>query len=125
MSTLHVTGTMSPRVIIANDGRGVRTLTLNRPERLNAIDLAMILELDAALRAALEDEAVGAIVLRGAGRSFCAGDDVTAQAEICSGGEPALRAQLDALQHISELLTLGDKPTVAAVRGWAVGAGFS
>ncbi len=117
--------TLSTRLDVADDGLGVRTLTLNRPERLNAIDMAMILELETALVAALEDTAVGAILLRGAGRSFCAGDDVTAQAEICAGGELALRQQLTALQHISELLTLADKPTVAAVRGWAVGAGFS
>jgi enoyl-CoA hydratase/carnithine racemase len=118
--------THSTRVDIADHGGvGVRTLTLNRPERLNAIDMAMILDLEAALVAALEDPAVGAILLRGAGPSFCAGDDVTAQADICAGGEGALRRQLVPLQHISELLTLGDKPTVAAVRGWAVGAGFS
>src|SRR5690348_11837049 len=78
--------TMSTRLGIEDDGLGVRTLTLNRPERLNAIDMAMILELETALVAALEDAAVGAILLRGAGRSFCAGDDVAAQAEICAGG---------------------------------------
>ena len=117
--------TMSTRLGIEDDGLGVRSLTLNRPERLNAIDMAMSLELETALVAALEDAAVGAILLRGAGRSFCAGDDVAAQAAICAGGEPALRQQLTALQHVSELLTLADKPTVAAVRGWAVGAGFS
>src|SRR5690606_9629379 len=48
-----------------------------------------------------------------------------AQGEISSAGERALRDQLAALQEISELLTLGSKPAVAGVKGWAVGAGFS
>jgi enoyl-CoA hydratase/carnithine racemase len=103
----------------------VRTVTLDRPERLNAIDMPMIVELEAALADAMADDAVNAILLRGAGRSFCAGDDVNAQTEICARGEAAVREQLVLLQRISEHLTLGSKPTVAAVRGWAVGAGFS
>ncbi|HUI17961.1 MAG TPA: enoyl-CoA hydratase/isomerase family protein, partial [Alphaproteobacteria bacterium] len=55
---------------------GVATITLNRPERLNAINPALLAGLTAALRAADADTAVRAIVLRGAGRAFCAGDDL-------------------------------------------------
>lgn len=111
--------------IVTADIDGVRIITLNRPDRLNAINLEMIRGLEETLEAAQDLTAVRAILLRGAGRAFCAGDDVTAQAEICNAGEAALRDQLKSLQRISELLTLGSKPSIAAVRGWAVGAGFS
>lgn len=104
---------------------GVRIFTLNRPDRLNAIHLPMIRAFETGLQAAAADNQVRAILLRGAGRAFCAGDDIDAQAEILAEGEAALRAQLASLQQISDLLTLGDKPTVVAAKGWAMGAGLS
>jgi len=110
---------------IADGASGVRILSLDRSDRLNAIDMPMIRALEGALEEAAADSRVRAIVLRGEGRAFCAGDDVVAQSAICHEGEVALRRQLQSLQRISELLTLGDKPTVVAVRRWAIGAGFS
>lgn len=118
-------GLAEPVLVVEHGEAGLRILTLNRSARLNAIDLPMIGALEAALQDAVTDDAVRVILLRGAGRAFCAGDDVEAQARICAQGEAALRSQLASLQRISELLTLGGKPTVVAVRGWAVGAGFS
>lgn len=115
---------MSPVVEVSADD-GVLTITLNRPDRLNAIDLAMTRALEAALAAALRDESVYALLLCGAGRAFSAGDDIDEQARICAAGETALREQLALLQRISEHLLFGNKPSVAAVRGWAIGAGFS
>ena len=103
----------------------MRTITLNRPDRLNAVDMPMILQLEDAIRSAQQSDDVHVLLLRGAGRAFCAGDDVNAQSEICLAGEAALREQLLHLQNISTMLTLGDKITVAEVRGWAIGAGFS
>lgn len=107
------------------DQNGVRTITLNRPDQLNAINLAMIESLEEAILSAQENEDIRVLHLRGQGRAFCAGDDVHAQSEIGLLGEGALRAQLARLQHISALLVLGNKLSVAEVRGWAVGAGFS
>lgn len=104
---------------------GMATIMLDRPERLNAIDLAMTEALDAALADAFARDDVRVIVLRGAGRAFCAGDDIEAQSEICDAGERALARQLDVLQRISERLVLGSKPSIVAVHGWAVGAAFS
>lgn len=112
-------------VVLLDDADGVRTITLNRPECLNAINMAMILELREAVASAQRDAHVNVLLLRGAGRAFCAGDDVTEQSQICERGEEALREQLRHLQAISEMLTLGDKIAVAEVRGWAIGAGFS
>lgn len=111
--------------VTVHDQDGVRAITLNRPEQLNAIDMTMIEALEAAIRAAHDDRGVSVLLLRGAGRAFCAGDDINAQAAICEAGEASLRAQLTRLQSISELLTLGEKLCVAEVRGWAIGAGFS
>lgn len=115
---------MTP-VVRVSDDEGVRTITLTRPDRLNAINLAMTEQLRSALEIAMADAAVRAILLAGAGRAFCAGDDVDEQARVCDAGEAALRSQLASLQAISEHLLFGPKPSVAAVRGWAIGAGFS
>lgn len=112
-------------VRVSDNDDGVRTITLARPDRLNAINLAMIEQLGSAVESAMGDHAVRAILLTGAGRAFCAGDDVDEQADICGAGEAALRAQLASLQAISARLLFGPKPSVAAVRGWAIGAGFS
>lgn len=107
------------------DADGVRTITLNRPDRLNAIGMPMILALEEAILSAQQIDDVHVLLLRGAGRAFCAGDDVNAQSEICGLGETALREQLLHLQNISRMLMLGDKIAVAEVHGWAIGAGFS
>lgn len=115
---------MAPAVRVS-DGEGVRTITLARPDRLNAINLAMIEQLRSAVETAMNEDTVRAILLNGAGRAFCAGDDVDEQADICAAGEAALRSQLASLQAISAHLVFGPKPSVAAVRGWAIGAGFS
>lgn len=114
-----------PGAVLTNDEGGVRTITLDRPDRLNAIDMPMILQLEEAVRSAQDRDDVRVLLLRGAGRAFCAGDDVTAQGDICRAGEAALREQLRHLQDISLMLTLGEKIAVAEVRGFAVGAGFS
>ena len=72
---------MSHTTLQVQTDRGVCTLTLNRPEVRNAMSLAMVSELLAALRAAEQDEGVRAIVLRGAGGHFCAGGDISDMAQ--------------------------------------------
>ena len=72
---------MSERVT-RRDADGVCTLTLNRPDKLNALDTVAFEELDAHLSALEQDEgAVGCVVLRGAGKAFCAGADLKALAD--------------------------------------------
>jgi 2-(1,2-epoxy-1,2-dihydrophenyl)acetyl-CoA isomerase len=107
---------------------GVAVLTLNRPERLNALSRAMLDGLAEALPRLAADPAVGAVVLTGAGRGFCAGGDVKAMAE---GGEAegatleeraqGLRARMEVSRRLHEL----PKPTIAMIRGAAAGAGLS
>ncbi len=114
----------SSAVLVRDEG-AVRAITLNRPERLNAIDMAMLDGLDAALAGAEADAGVRAILLAGAGRAFSVGDDLDAQQAISAAGLGAVARQVEALQRISERMLFGAKPVVGAVQGWAVGGGFA
>lgn len=100
---------------------GVLTLTLNRPEALNAFTREMLRELGAALRDAAKDPAVRVVVITGAGRGFSPGQDLNELED----GETSFRAVLDnynpVIQRIAEL----DKPVIAAINGAAAGAGFA
>jgi enoyl-CoA hydratase/carnithine racemase len=111
-------------VLIRDEG-AVRAITLNRPHRLNAIDMAMLDGLDAALAGAEAAAGVRAILLAGAGRAFTVGDDLDAQQEISAAGRTAIERQVEVLQRISEHMLFGAKPIVGAVQGWAVGGGFA
>lgn len=106
---------------------GVLTLTLNRPERLNAMTPAMIGALLAALRRAAVDPAVRVVVLTGAGGAFCSGGDVKAMAE-AADGEQTQEQRVQWLREgmeCSRLLHDMPKPTVAVARGAVAGAGLS
>jgi 2-(1,2-epoxy-1,2-dihydrophenyl)acetyl-CoA isomerase len=105
---------------------GVLTLTMNRPDRLNALNLEMNAGLHAALARAVTDSAVGAIVLRGAGRAFCAGGDVKAMADGSRTMTYEERAHgLRQRMEVSRLLHEIPKPTIAMLRGATAGAGMS
>jgi enoyl-CoA hydratase/carnithine racemase len=114
----------APSVLSTRQG-GLAIVSLNRPQRLNAIDIHLLRALDAALADALADDAVRAIVLRGEGRAFCAGDDLMAQLEVGTLDPQEMQAFVDLLQRITVHLMLGDKPVVGLVQGWAIGGGFS
>jgi 2-(1,2-epoxy-1,2-dihydrophenyl)acetyl-CoA isomerase len=115
-------------LVSLDEGTGVARLTLNRPEKRNALSVGLRDRLVAEIRRCRRDDRVRAVVLAGAGGGFCAGMDLAQSSigQIVGGsGEPramgqALREGLHAL--IVELWEL-DKPTVAAVDGAAVGPG--
>jgi len=109
--------------VLSETKDGVTTITLNRPDRLNAINNAMIDDLNAALKAAMADEAAGAIVFRGAGRAFCAGDDLKDHEQV-AGSEAAARDMIERLQEVTRQIVLGPKLVVGAIHGWAVGGGL-
>lgn len=115
-------------LLVDTTADGVRTITLNRPERLNAANPPLAAELPEALDAAAADDAVRAVVLTGAGRGFCAGLDLAepAGADILAGG--GTRAQrLDPYAWVGrwvQAVAACEKPVVAAVNGPAAGAGF-
>src|ERR1044071_7242059 len=114
------------QVLIEAMSDGVATLTLNRPDRLNALSMAITDALLEALPRLAADPAVGAIVLTGAGRAFCSGGDVKRMAEetvVRSTDEDV--ARLRSRMEISRLLHEIPKPTIAMVNGAAAGAGMA
>jgi 2-(1,2-epoxy-1,2-dihydrophenyl)acetyl-CoA isomerase len=125
------TGTDDLRAEIAD---GVAVITMNRPDRRNALSEAMLSALGAVLARAETDEAVGCVVLTGAGQAFCAGGDVKSMAAgPADGGESGAGRSPDArihCQRLSQRATSGrlwamPKPTIAAITGPAAGAGLS
>ena len=107
---------------------GVAVLTMNRPDRLNAMSGPMLDAMLEALQRLAEDGAVGAVVLTGAGRGFCAGGDVKAMAEGTELGGTTMEEKAQALRsrmETSRLLHEMPKPTIAMMRGPAAGAGLS
>ena len=104
---------------------GVLTVTINRPERLNAADRATAAALRDAFLAARDDDRVRAVVLTGTGRGFCSGADLAA-----SEGQPPLsravrKAPLHEYTQVTAAIDGLDKPVIAAVNGIAAGAGLS
>ena len=98
----------------------VATVTLNRPDRLNALDRATRWELITALREVAADDAVRAVVLTGTGRAFCVGQDLAAVEELEHADETVAGSYNPIAQTIAEM----PKPVIAAVNGLAVGAGM-
>ena len=124
------TGTEDLRAEI--DG-GVAVITMNRPDRRNAFSQAMVSAMGAVLAQVETDEAVGCVVLTGAGGAFCAGGDVknmaAASADRGDGAGPSLDARIHR-QRLNQRATSGrlwsmPKPTIAALGGPAAGAGLS
>lgn len=113
-------------VTLHRDG-AVSVVTLNRPERLNAVALPLLQDLRAALQAAQADADTRAIVFTGAGRAFCAGADLKDAAPDGPEGHGAEGhgAQMgEATQHITRAIIGGPKLVIGAVHGYAVGAGL-
>ena len=106
---------------------GVAVLTLNRPERLNALSRPMLDAAIAALERCADDAEVGCIVVTGAGRGFCAGGDVTAMGDASASADWTVERKVDrqrAIHRLSGLLHASANPTVAAVNGACAGAGL-
>jgi enoyl-CoA hydratase/carnithine racemase len=101
---------------------GVRTISLNRPHAMNAMNRRLIDEISAAFDDANRDPETRAIILTGAGRAFCAGDD--RHEHVHPETEAEARALVDAIQRATGAIVLGAKPVVGAINGWAVGGGF-
>ena len=108
--------------VLSERSGGVRTITLNRPERLNAMNRQLIDDVAAAFNDAHQDAATKAIVFTGAGRAFCAGDD--RREHVQPTDEAEARDLVEAIQRATEAISFGPKPVVGAINGWAVGGGF-
>lgn len=112
--------TTSEAPVLAEKLGAVAVVTLNRPDKLNAIDIPLRLALADAIEAADGDPSVRAIVLTGAGRAFCSGGDI-ASMERMDPQDALERAQL--AQRVIRAIWSTAKPVVAAVEGAAFGAG--
>ena len=108
-------------LVLAEDGEGIRTLVLNRPEQLNAFDQALCGALTEALQAAATDDDVRVVVLTGAGRAFSAGTDLVELAE--NGDFRGTPTDPDRFERLIDALVTFPKPLVCAVNGIAVGIG--
>ncbi|MFO0992164.1 MAG: enoyl-CoA hydratase/isomerase family protein [Hyphomicrobiales bacterium] len=113
---------MYETVLSTCDEQGVRTITLNRPKQLNAMNLQLLRDLAAAFVAANDDEATKVIIFTGAGRAFCAGDDLNEH--VHPENEAAARKHVRTIQLVTEAILFGEKPVIGAINGWAVGGGF-
>ena len=111
------------------DEDGILTITLNRPEVLNAFSLTMAKEIPAALDAADADDAVRAVIVTGAGKGYCAGMDLSPEGNVFGLDESVdpMGPEADKIRDEGGLLTLRifrmKKPVIAALNGVAVGVG--
>jgi 2-(1,2-epoxy-1,2-dihydrophenyl)acetyl-CoA isomerase len=127
---------MSEDILLIRNDDGVLTVTLNRPDRLNALTIPLMRGLEETLRAAATDPDVRVVVLTGAGRGFCSGGDMReGRKDDRAGDRPKtdpryhrleerfdrVRAFSDSSLHLFRMR----KPTIAAVRGPCIGAGWA
>ena len=110
-------------VLLTETSGAVRLLTLNRPAKLNALNADLVHALTDALRAVQDDDAVSVVILRGAGRAFCAGADTSVPRPLTAENRPNLVKHGDKNIALTKLLARVDKPVIAAVHGYALGAG--
>lgn len=117
---------MAFTTILVEKKAGVAKVTLNRPDALNAISPQMLAELISAFNEIDRDDRIQVVVLRGAGRCFCAGLDLkTAGSWLENGDEEAVRSQIaEAGFAIGEVIDQVRQPVVAAVHGYAITGGF-
>ncbi len=114
-----------PNDLVLFERRGPSAwITLNRPKKLNAMTDALVDQLEAALDRAEADDEVRIVVLRGAGRAFCAGYDLEQEAH---EGEPSITEWHELLSRdvaVTMKLWALSKPTIAAVHGWCLAGGM-
>ncbi len=112
-----------PPVLVTDTG-AVRTVTLNRPTAFNSFDLAMKFALLDTLAATSADPDVRAVVITGAGRAFCAGQDLKEHLALVLAGDPRVATTVAEFYNVLvTALTEMPKPVIAAVNGPAAGAG--
>lgn len=110
-------------VILTTTENAIRTLTLNRPDKRNALNDELVAALKDALHAADADESVRAIVIRGAGRDFCSGADLSALQKIATASYEENVEDARRLAELFELIRKVRVPVIAAVHGRALAGG--
>jgi enoyl-CoA hydratase len=112
---------MTPTHLLMTRNEAVATITVNRPDRLNALNAAMIDELRGALLQVRHDESVRAVIITGAGeKAFVAGADI---AELSQQSPLGAKITAQRGQHVFDLVETLGKPVIAAINGYALGGG--
>jgi methylglutaconyl-CoA hydratase len=109
--------------ILKAAGNTVRIITLNRPDKRNALNDELIAALKEALREANSDESVKCIVIRGAGKDFCSGADLSALQKIAGASHEENLEDARSLGELYKLIRTVRQPVIAAVRGRALAGG--
>jgi len=112
---------MTNTTVLYEKNDNIAIITLNRPERLNAITQALLTGLIEQLQTARKDDEIVAVILTGAGRAFCAGEDL----KETSAGKTFEQwvKETDGLQQVQRVVLALGKPLIAAVPGYALGGG--
>lgn len=112
--------------LLVEDHEGVRTLTLNRPEAFNSLTVELKESFRDTLAETAADPSVRAVVLTGAGKAFCAGQDLKEHVAALQSNDPTpFQTVADHYNPIVRAITSMPKPVIAAVNGMAAGAGAS
>ena len=112
---------MTPTHLLVTRNEAVATITINRPDRLNALNAATIDELRAAVLEMRQDESVRTVIITGAGeKAFVAGADI---AELSQQSPLGARITAQRGQHVFDLVETLGKPVIAAINGFALGGG--
>lgn len=98
----------------------IRWVTLNRPERLNAMNGTLVRDLTRVLEDINTESDVRVVILHGAGRAFCSGDDLK-DIDTQTQSEAAVQTWIDAIQRVTLQIMNSDKIVIAAIHGWCVG----
>jgi enoyl-CoA hydratase len=112
---------MEYNTLLYEKTEGIATITLNRPEVLNALNQRLWLELQNALEDAQQDQTIKVVILTGQGRAFSSGADLK---ESKTRTPDQYRAYLESLQAVSLRIIRYEKPTIAAINGFALGSGY-
>ncbi|MGD9187963.1 MAG: enoyl-CoA hydratase/isomerase family protein [Desulfobacteraceae bacterium] len=112
---------MEYNTLLYEKAEGIATITLNRPEVLNALNQRLWLELQNALEDAQQDQTIKVVILTGQGRAFSSGADLK---ESKTRTPDQYRAYLESLQAVSLRIIRYEKPTIAAINGFALGSGY-
>ena len=121
MAQREVAINMAEPAVLLDRRENIGIVTLNRPHRLNAINLGLLKELIALLDTARQDHGIACVIMTGAGKSFCAGEDLK---ETSTGKSfEVWEQEVAALQEVQRAVIRLGKPLIAAVRGYALGGG--
>lgn len=109
--------------VLSETRNAIRTLTLDRPDKFNALSHQLVLDLTSALRAADEDAATRVVLIRAAGKAWCAGGDLDELLELAKGDAGPRRAYLRDFKAMIDTVRAVAKPVIAVVQGICVGGG--